>query len=438
MRSDLRIAVTGSAGVGKTTLARALSERLGLALVPEEMRAYRSRGGEALRALPSEAGARTLAALYAVRRDRERREGFVADNCALDFAAYAVHHGCAAAASATRAEAEADALRYDAIFVLPWGVIPYERDGVRGDDHEAEERYQLVLEALLARSGAPTVHVPREAIDLGARIDFCLETLRARRARPGGGFVSLVGAGPGDPALLTLRAAELLAQAEVVAHDALVAPAILARVRPGAELIAVGHRVGDGSRIHRLHPAVLGRAKAGRHVVRLKQGDPFLFGRGAEEAEELIAAGVPFEVVPGVTAALGACAYAGIPLTHREHASNVVFASGHDLLKPTSRTDWTRLAVGASTLVLYMASRSLAESLARIVANGRSAETPAAAIVAGTTLAQRVVVGTLGDLAEKMPPLAPSGPPALVVVGEVVRMREQIDWWAKSRMASDP
>ena len=438
MSGDLRIAVTGSAGVGKTTLARALSERLGLPAVREEMREYRLQGGAPLGTLSAEAAGRVLAALYAVRRDRERLDGFVADNCALDYAAYAIHHGCAEAASATRTQAEADALRYDLVFVLPWGGIPYERDGVRGDDPRSEERYQLVLEGLLARSGAAAVHVPPEVRDLDARVGYCIEALRSKRRRPRRGWVSLVGAGPGDPALLTARAVELLAHAEVVAHDALVSPAILRCVRRGAELIAVGHRAGERGRDYRLHPAVLERARAGSHVVRLKQGDPFLFGRGAEEAEELTAAGVPFEVVPGVTAALGACAYAGIPVTHREHASNVVFASGHDLLKAGSRTDWARLAAGASTLVLYMASRRLGESLAQLVANGRVPQTPAAAIVSGTMPDQRVVVGTLGNLAEKMPLLSAGDPPALVVIGEVVRMRDRIEWWARSRMVAEP
>lgn len=233
-----------------------------------------------------------------------------------------------------------------------------------------------------------------------------------------GGRVSLVGAGPGDPGLLTVRAAELLAEAEVLAHDALIAPAILARAHPRALRVPVGHRAHDGAAIYRLHPAVLEHARAGRHVVRLKQGDPLLFGRGGEEAEELAAAGIPFEIVPGVTAALGACAAAGIPLTHRDLASEVVLASGHPGRRPGGDRD--------PTLVLYMATRSLPARLDALRAAGRPAHTPAALIYAGTTPEQRVITGTLADLAERAPPPAAGGPPGLVVVGDVVGVRERL------------
>ncbi|HET9555259.1 MAG TPA: uroporphyrinogen-III C-methyltransferase [Anaeromyxobacteraceae bacterium] len=248
-----------------------------------------------------------------------------------------------------------------------------------------------------------------------------------RSPRRQGGFVHLVGAGPGDPGLLTVRALELLRAAEVVAHDELVPPAILALCHPGAELVAVGRRHHGSSRHPlRLHPAVLERARAGRVVVRLKAGDPFVFGRGGEEAEELAEAGIPFDVVPGVSSALGAAASALIPLTHRDHASDVTFASGHDLVaERPSRSDWARLA-RPGTLVLYMASRALAPNLARLVALGRPASTPAAWIAAATRPEELVVVGTLADLAARVAAREPGEAPALVVVGEVVALRERL------------
>jgi uroporphyrin-III C-methyltransferase len=241
------------------------------------------------------------------------------------------------------------------------------------------------------------------------------------------GWVYLVGAGPGDPGLLTLRAAELLRTADVIAHDELVPEALLERAAPGAERLAVGRRCHGRTRDPlKLHPAVLERARAGKSVVRLKAGDPFVFGRGGEEGEELAAAGIPFDVVPGVSAALGAAAAARIPLTHRELSSDVTFATGHDLTRTggPSRSDWAKLA-GSGTLVLYMASRSLAGNLARLVERGRPAETPAAWIAAATRPEQEVVIGTLADLAARVGERSGDAP-ALVVVGEVVAVRERL------------
>lgn len=240
------------------------------------------------------------------------------------------------------------------------------------------------------------------------------------------GVVHLVGAGPGDPGLLTIRARELLAIADVVAHDALVPPPILALAGPSAELLPVGRRHGAGATPYRLHPEVLSRARAGKRVVRLKAGDPLVFGRGGEEAEELAEAGIPFEIVPGISAALGAAAYAGIPLTHRLHASTVTFASGHeaDGGDPGAAGGHTA-SRGEGTLVLFMASRRLAANMQRLVAEGRSPETPAALVAAATTPAQRIVVGTLATLPERAADVDP-GAPALVIVGEVVRLRERL------------
>jgi uroporphyrin-III C-methyltransferase len=251
------------------------------------------------------------------------------------------------------------------------------------------------------------------------------------------GRVYLVGAGPGDPGLVTVRGLELLRAADVVAYDELVPGAILALAGPGAERLAVGRRWHGRTREPlRLHPAVLERARQGKQVVRLKAGDPFVFGRGGEECEELAAAGVPFEVVPGVSAALGAAAAAWIPLTHRELSSDVTFATGHDLARAETRgrSDWARLA-GSGTLVLYMASRALAENLARLVAHGRPASTPAAWIAAATRPEQELVVGTLEDLAARVGDRRGDAP-ALVVVGEVVTVRERLLALASARGAA--
>jgi uroporphyrinogen III methyltransferase/synthase len=220
-------------------------------------------------------------------------------------------------------------------------------------------------------------------------------------------MVYLVGAGPGDPDLLTVRALRLLQRCEVVAYDELVPAEIVALAAPGAERLAVGRRRGRGTVDYRVHPAVIERALAGKMVVRLKTGDPFVFGRGGEELEELAEAGIPAEVVPGISAALGAAAATRIPLTHRGVASAVTFATGHE---------GARLAV-PGTLVLYMAAHNLDRCLADLIGRGRAAETPAAYVEAATTPRQRVVRGTLADLAEQV---EVGDEPGIVIVGEVV------------------
>jgi uroporphyrinogen III methyltransferase/synthase len=236
----------------------------------------------------------------------------------------------------------------------------------------------------------------------------------------GGGRVDLVGAGPGDPRLLTLRAAELLGRAEVVAYDELVSPEVLAMAPRSAELLAVGRRHGQGPTTYRLHPDVIARARAGKRVVRLKAGDPLVFGRGGEEACELRELGIPFEIVPGISAALGAAAYAGIPLTHREHASSVTLATGHD----------GGPLEGPGTMVLYMGVRSIAKSARRLIDEGRAPETPVAYVARATTPDQRVIVGTLADIASRLAGVDPCEP-ALVIVGDVVKVREHAAWWER-------
>ncbi len=244
------------------------------------------------------------------------------------------------------------------------------------------------------------------------------------------GKVYLVGAGPGDPKLLTLRGKECLEQAEVVIYDYLANPALLEHVRPEAERIYVGRRgrgeYGDQAEINRL---MIDRARAGMIVVRLKGGDPFVFGRGGEEAEAVAEAGIPFEVVPGVTSAIAAPAYAGIPVTHRTLASSVALVTGHeDPLKPSPTVEWDRLASTSGTVVFLMGMKNLPAIVAHLTASGRPATTPVALIRWGTRAEQRTVIGTLADIVRKADE-ARLDPPTVIVVGEVVRLREKLNWF---------
>ena len=246
-------------------------------------------------------------------------------------------------------------------------------------------------------------------------------------ARPG--VVYLVGAGPGDPGLMTVRGAELVASADVILFDRLIPQAALSGAREDAELVYVGKRPGAPEIPQsEIETTMVERARAGRSVVRLKGGDPFVFGRGGEEAETLAAAGVPFEVVPGVTAGVAAPAYAGIPVTHREDASAVAFVAGHeDPSKDGSSIDWDALARFRGTLVLYMSVKRLPDVAARLIAGGRSADEPAAAVERGTTPAQRTVSATLADLPDAVA-AAGIAPPAVMLIGPVAARRETIGW----------
>lgn len=246
----------------------------------------------------------------------------------------------------------------------------------------------------------------------------------------GPGTVHLVGAGPGDPGLISVRAAERLKHADVVVYDALVHPELLEYVPPEAERIYMGKRAGEPSPGQEAISELLVRlARTHRSVVRLKGGDPFVFGRGGEEAIALRAAGIPFEVVPGITAGVAATAYAGIPVTHRGVSSSVAFVTGHeDPTKAESDLDWEHLARGVGTVVLYMGVKRMAENMARLRAAGRPGDTPAAVIQWGTYPAQRTVVGTVDTLPE-LAAEAGIGAPAVTVVGEVVRLREELGWF---------
>jgi uroporphyrinogen III methyltransferase / synthase len=246
-------------------------------------------------------------------------------------------------------------------------------------------------------------------------------------ARPG--VVYLVGAGPGDPGLMTARSLELIASADAVFYDRLIPPGALDGARSEAELVYVGKQPGVPSVLQEeIGERLIEAARAGRSVVRLKGGDPFVFGRGGEEGEALREAGVEFEVVPGVTAGVAATAYAGIPVTHRDDASAVAFVTGHeDPDKEASAIDWEALARFPGTLVFYMGVKRLPQNAASLIAAGRDREEPAAAIERGTWPGQRTVAATLGTIAEAVERQSVKAP-ALIVVGEVVRRREQLEW----------
>ena len=242
--------------------------------------------------------------------------------------------------------------------------------------------------------------------------------------------VYLVGAGPGDPELITVKGLECIKKADVLIYDFLASPFLLKHASTHTEIIYVGKKGGDHTLSQdRINALIVEKAKSGSTVTRLKGGDPFIFGRGGEEAEVLIQAGIPFEIVPGVTSAIAAPAYAGIPLTHRKFTSTVAFVTGHeDPAKEASSIDWASLVKGIGTLVFLMGVKNLPHIADRLLSHGMDPETPVALVRWGTTARQFTVTGTLDTIAERVKATGLK-PPAIIVVGHVVTLRETMKWF---------
>ena len=250
------------------------------------------------------------------------------------------------------------------------------------------------------------------------------------------GRVYLVGAGPGDPDLLTRKAHRLIGEADAIVHDYLVPAEIVALARADAERVFVGKKGGGFCCPQRdIEGTLIRLAREGKNVVRLKGGDPFVFGRGGEEAEALVEAGIPFEIVPGVTSALGAAAYAGVPLTHRAHSSAVVFLTGHeDPNKPDAPIHWEDYGRLGATLCIYMGMKNLETIARRLQAGGLAPETPVLVVQSATTGAHRQMLSTVANVALESEH-AGFGAPAIVVIGEVAALADKLAWFAPARGA---
>jgi len=246
----------------------------------------------------------------------------------------------------------------------------------------------------------------------------------------GEGKVYLIGAGPGDPDLITVKGLNILRNADVVIYDRLVTKALMKLVPNEAEKIYVGKRAGWHTIPQdEICEIMIEKARSGKNVARLKGGDPFLFGRGGEEAQELRKAGVKFEVVPGVTSALAAPAYAGIPITHRKHASSVAIVTGHEnQSKKQSLVDWEKLATAVDTIVVLMGVKRLNKIVEKLIKGGRNRQTSVAVIEWATTARQRTVIGTLDNIISKVASHKVS-PPAIVVIGDVVKLHRALHWF---------
>ena len=300
------------------------------------------------------------------------------------------------------------------------------RERVKGHFVHAQKR-RAFWETILRGPMAEMVFAGQD----GAARKYLNATLQAEPNSAPQGEVYLVGAGPGNPDLLTLRALRLMQQADVVLHDNLVTPAILDLVRRDAERIYVGkQRANHALAQEEINDLLVRLAQEGKRVLRLKGGDPFIFGRGGEEIEALSSLGIPFQVVPGITAASGVAAYAGIPLTHRDYSQSCVFVTGH-LKDGSMDLDWKALAQPRQTVVVYMGLMGLPVVCRELVAHGLPASTPIAIVQQGTTEHQRVITGTL----QTLPTLAAAAklkPPTLIIVGEVVKLHEKLAWYEPS------
>ncbi len=253
--------------------------------------------------------------------------------------------------------------------------------------------------------------------------------MNAAPDRPDPGIVYLVGAGPGDRKLITLKGVECLQRADVLIYDLLLNDALLEHCPAHTEKIRAPDPRVRATRQTELNQMLIAHAKAGKVVVRLKGGDPYIFGRGAEEAVALTEAGIPFEVVPGITSAIAASAYAGIPVTHRDYASSVALVTGHSAaLRPDSNINWEHLATAVDTVVIYMGVAHLRQITERLITHGRAPQTPVSLVRVGTTPQQRVIQGTLDDIVQKVR-AAQLKSPAVIIVGEVNRLREQLRWF---------
>jgi uroporphyrin-III C-methyltransferase/precorrin-2 dehydrogenase/sirohydrochlorin ferrochelatase len=320
--------------------------------------------------------------------------------------------------------------RLETLIPPAYGRLAALLDGFRG---RLKERLPI---AARRRFVEEVIDGPVAELVFAGKDEEAAEALRqaidAADPRPPRGEVSLVGAGPGDPDLLTFRALRLMQRADVVLYDRLVSERILDLVRRDAERIYVGKRRDyHALRQEEINELLVAHARAGRHVVRLKGGDPFVFGRGGEEIATLAEVGIPFQVVPGITAANGCAAYAGIPLTHRDHAHSVLFVTGH---RRDGRLDldWDALARPAQTVVIYMGLESVDIICSELQRHGVPAQMPVALIERGTTNAQRVFTATL----ETLPGVVARQEvhaPTLLIVGEVVRLREQLAWFKPER-----
>ncbi|WED26976.1 uroporphyrinogen-III C-methyltransferase [Vibrio sp. DW001] len=255
------------------------------------------------------------------------------------------------------------------------------------------------------------------------------------KSRLSQGEVALIGAGPGDAELLTIKALSFLQQADVVLYDYLVSDEIIALIPDETILVCVGKKAGHHSvPQEKTNKLLVDFAQQGYRVARIKGGDPFMFGRGGEELEVLFDANIPFQVIPGITAAAGATAYAGIPLTHRDYAQSALFITGH-LKEDSDQLDWSTVARGQQTLVIYMGLMKSKHIQNQLIVHGRASDTPIAIIERGTQASQRVLKGSLNQLAELA---VQAESPSLIVIGEVVRLSEKLDWFSNAQPQRQP